>query len=451
MSKPVFLVGTDGQLERAQQLAARGELVSAELTLRNLVQAAPQTPQAWLMLSELAQHRGDAAQAQACLVRAEAAVGAGDPDLGLALADAKARQGNIVGSIASIEAVLAANPARHDAWLHMAEKLEWAGRPELAVRAAYQGLVRGRQAGMFLGRESTPTEWQDVITGVVASVNQAREAVVDAVVERQTAQWGRDDMRRFMRAAAVFLGRETCTPPNPHQAPKYFYFPGLPDGPYHDPFLHPWTQSLVDAWETIRDEGLQLLRTAGALEDFMGFKPGEQTEGYVSGTGPKPAWDAFFFYRHGKTYAENHQCAPKTAALLQAAELCHIRGQAPEVCFSVLQPGTHLLPHYGVTNARLVMHLPLIVPPDCALNVLDEGAHHWREGEPMMFDDSFQHEAWNRSDRPRMILLMDCWNPHLTPVERVAVRALIENISAFENLEPGTVAAALQAPAGSAA
>ena len=47
----------------------------------------------------------------------------------------------------------------------------------------------------------------------------------------------------------------------------------------------------------------------------------------------------------------------------------------------------------------------------------------------MMFDDTYLHEAWNRSDRTRLILLMDCWNPHLAPVERAAVTAIVETVS----------------------
>jgi aspartate beta-hydroxylase len=98
----------------------------------------------------------------------------------------------------------------------------------------------------------------------------------------------------------------------------------------------------------------------------------------------------------------------------------------------VLNPQTHIKPHYGVTNTRLVMHLPLLVPPDCALNVIDAGAHVWQEGRLVMFDDTFEHEAWNRSDSTRVILLMDCWNPHLTPVEQQACTRLIEMISSLK-------------------
>jgi aspartate beta-hydroxylase len=78
------------------------------------------------------------------------------------------------------------------------------------------------------------------------------------------------------------------------------------------------------------------------------------------------------------------------------------------------------------------MHLPLIVPSNCALNLIDAGEHHWREGELVMFDDTFQHEAWNRSDRTRIILLMDCWNPHLSEVEKMAVKQIIETITGLE-------------------
>jgi aspartate beta-hydroxylase len=78
------------------------------------------------------------------------------------------------------------------------------------------------------------------------------------------------------------------------------------------------------------------------------------------------------------------------------------------------------------------MHLPLLVPSDCALNLIGVGEHQWQEGRLVMFDDTFQHEAWNRSESTRIVLLMDCWNPHLTPVERVAVKQLIEIISGYQ-------------------
>lgn len=423
-------------LERIRALAAQGQLLSAEVALRALVQQHAGLTEAWMMLAELAEHRGDAEQAMACVRQARDGQ-PDEPELGLQLAEWQARAGQLAEAVATIEQVLQLHPQHFVAWLALGEALELAGRPELAARARFQGVNRGQKAGYLLNMQSTPSAWQPVIGRIIAQVNAAHQHCVDEALADLRGRFGAAELKRVDRAAAGYLRREQHAPPNPHQAPKFFFFPGLPDGPYHDPYLHPWTHTLVDAWQQIREEAQALLHTEGALEDFLGFKAGQSTEGYLGGAGPKPAWDAFFFYRHGQVYESNHQRAPKTSALLKAADLCHVAGQAPEVCFSVLQPGTHLMPHYGVTNTRLVMHLPLIVPPDCALNVLGEGVHEWREGVPMMFDDSFQHEAWNRSDRPRMILLMDCWNPHLSAIEREATRHLIEQISTFENIEPG--------------
>jgi aspartate beta-hydroxylase len=87
-----------------------------------------------------------------------------------------------------------------------------------------------------------------------------------------------------------------------------------------------------------------------------------------------------------------------------------------------------------------VMHLPLVVPSDCALRLVDRGEHVWREGELVLFDDTYLHEAWNRSDRTRVVLLMDCWNPHLTAVEKQALVLLIEAIGGLHR-RGGTAAA----------
>jgi aspartate beta-hydroxylase len=100
------------------------------------------------------------------------------------------------------------------------------------------------------------------------------------------------------------------------------------------------------------------------------------------------------------------------------------------VLFSVFTTGTHLLPHRGVTNTRVVGHLPLLVPEDCALSVGGE-IHVWRPGEVVVFDDTYEHEAWNRSPRTRVVMIFDTWNPYLTEAERAAVTDLVTAIGDF--------------------
>ena len=91
--------------------------------------------------------------------------------------------------------------------------------------------------------------------------------------------------------------------------------------------------------------------------------------------------------------------------------------------FSALAPDTEIPPHTGETNARLVVHLPLIVPESCSYRV---GFQHrsWKEGELLVFDDTIEHTARNNSDQLRVVLIFDVWNPLLTLEEREVVRTL---------------------------
>ena len=101
---------------------------------------------------------------------------------------------------------------------------------------------------------------------------------------------------------------------------------------------------------------------------------------------------------------------------LQQVPLCTIAGRTPSVLFSLLRPGTRIRPHHGFTNARLICHLPLIVPSDRALRVGNE-TRAWREGELFIFDDSIEHAAWNLSKELRVVLLFDVWRPELSDKE----------------------------------
>jgi aspartate beta-hydroxylase len=100
------------------------------------------------------------------------------------------------------------------------------------------------------------------------------------------------------------------------------------------------------------------------------------------------------------------------------------------VLFSLLRPGARIPPHHGFTNARLICHLPLIVPPQCALRVGNE-TRSWTEGEVVLFDDSIEHEAWNSSNEPRIVMIFDVWRPELSAEERDLVAAVLAAVDSF--------------------
>ena len=88
-----------------------------------------------------------------------------------------------------------------------------------------------------------------------------------------------------------------------------------------------------------------------------------------------------------------------------------------------LRPGARIPPHAGVMNARLICHLPLIVPQPSGFRVGNE-TRAWEEGKLLVFDDSIEHEAWNDSAEDRVVLIFDIWRPELSEADRRAVTAI---------------------------
>lgn len=118
------------------------------------------------------------------------------------------------------------------------------------------------------------------------------------------------------------------------------------------------------------------------------------------------SWKVFSFIFFNIKFLNNAMLCPKIAELIYSI---------PEILscdFSNIEAKTKILPHKGYTKMVLRCHLPLIVPNEelCALRVGNE-TRHWKEGELLIFDDSFEHEAWNNSESNRVVLMFDIPNP----------------------------------------
>lgn len=164
--------------------------------------------------------------------------------------------------------------------------------------------------------------------------------------------------------------------------------PGLQhDCWFYDPDQFPFTRRLTHAWPQIRRE-LEALRSG----DFVAWP-----EKYLyDGKG----WDTFGLFALGVRIDRNCRLCPHTADALESIPGLVSAG------FSCLAPGTHIDPHTGYPDGLLRCHLGVVVPEACGLRVAHE-VRHWREGRCLVFDDTAEHEAWNRSDRTRVVLLLD--------------------------------------------
>lgn len=423
---------TEDLLQQARQLDISGQTPRAEVLCLQVLDRSPGHAGATLMAARFATVRRDLERA-ASLLQAAFDRHPEDPELAIQFALALAACGRLQDAVAPLEQMVAIAPDTHLAWLILSLVRDRLADAQGALTAAYNAVTRAQRAGLWLDEATTPKEWLRPVVQAMERVRLGRRELFLGSFAALRAQHGSDSLKRMDRALAAYLKEVDATPPDKRQRPKFFYFPDLPDAPYHDPTLQPWSNRLVEAFPDMRAEALSVLHEqAQLLPDFIPPPKDPSQQPFLGGTSASPKWQAYFFYRHGRRFDANHARCPVTSSVLESIELCRIADQAPEICFSVLNPQTHILPHYGVTNTRLVMHLPLIVPRDCALNVVDAGPHAWVEGQPMMFDDTYLHEAWNRSDSARVILLMDCWNPHLTAVERLACTQLIEMISSLK-------------------
>lgn len=423
----------DTRLLEAHACARRGEVLKAELLYAGVLRDDQGCAEAARAIAGLAAHRQDWARALHHYQLADSSQ-PGDEATQIEMAQVLCQVDQPDAAAGVLRRALETRPDQPLAWLLLGDVLELLGQTLAACKARFQAIARAHKLGQWTSVENTSPVLLEQVTRTMAKVQVERRDHLLASFDSTRQAFGAKALERIERALLGYLGEVDTTPPDPRQRPKFLYIPGLPDLPFHAPQLQPWSAQLAAGWKDLRAEASELLGDQQNFESFLGLKPGQSHAQYVGGDGPCPSWDAFFFYRHGKRFDANHARCPRTSALLDTLTLCEIKSQAPEVCFSVLSPGSKIMPHHGVTNSRLVMHLPLLVPPDCALNIVNVGEHCWREGELMMFDDTFAHEAWNHSDQARVILLMDCWNPHLSSVEQTAVKQLVEAIDAFENV-----------------
>ena len=131
-------------------------------------------------------------------------------------------------------------------------------------------------------------------------------------------------------------------------------------------------------------------------------------------------WTVYLLHHMGVAIEQAVARCPRTVAainLLPRACTDHAWG---DFIFSAMAGGAHLRPHCSVDNLRVRIHLGISIPDKCSLRVGSE-TRAWEEGKCLVFEDSFEHEVWNRSDSRRIVLIVDLWHPDLSDVE---VRAL---------------------------
>ncbi len=214
------------------------------------------------------------------------------------------------------------------------------------------------------------------------------------------------------------------------QRPSVFYFPGLPQRRFFEVEEFPWLQPMLELLPAMQAE----LAAVQADEGSESFVP------YVTGSTDRPVpnnplyqdprWGAHYFWKDGAEVAAAAARCPATMAALAIAPMPRIPGRAPTALWSRLKPGTHIAPHHGMLNTRLICHVPIRTAPDCTLRVGSE-TRTWETGKPLIFDDSMEHEARNAGGEERVVLLFEVWRPEIAEEDRAAIARIFQAIDSY--------------------
>jgi beta-hydroxylase len=169
----------------------------------------------------------------------------------------------------------------------------------------------------------------------------------------------------------------------------------------YDNAAFPWAAGIEREWRAIRDELDRVLVRKADLPNVQDITAD------AAAISRDEAWKIFPLIAYGIRSQPNIDLCPHTWRIVQ-----RIPGLETAM-FSVLEPGKRIPPHRGPYNGVLRLHLGLLIPePHERLGLrVGPDQHHWQEGRVLIFDDAYEHEAWNETEQVRAVLFVDFAKP----------------------------------------
>jgi hypothetical protein len=322
-------------------------------------------------------------------------------------------------ALAALDRVLALDPGNPFALLIKGDVLARSGDERAGVSYYRMGIRHARRLPQLPGDLAERVGRAEAAVGVA-------EARFTRQLDEALAGHGIDAIpSRFSEALAIAAG----TQPIYLQQPTSFYFPGLPQAAWYSPEQFEWVAEMESAVPAMRSEIEQVLADEHGLEPYVQEQPDRPSRGHSLLNDAR--WSAFHLWQAGERVEDNASRCPLIMRILERPPIPRIHGRSPMALISILRPGTHIPPHNGMLNTRLICHIPLVVPPGCRLRVGAE-TREVVEGKAMIFDDSVEHEAWNDGGSVRAVLLFEIWRPELSEAEKVALTTMFEAVTGYD-------------------
>lgn len=177
-----------------------------------------------------------------------------------------------------------------------------------------------------------------------------------------------------------------------------------PAPPIFDVNLFPSHSIIKSGWKDIQREALALYSKKDKLSNMSFYGPHNN----FTGVDTEKGWKTFILKWYQEPAEATTRACPRTSQIIAACPDVHA------AMFSILEPGKRIPEHRGPSTAFLRYHMGLKVPkaPGCYITV-DGQRLHWKEGEAIVFDDTYPHSVQNATDEPRIILFIDIERPAL--------------------------------------
>ena len=409
-------------IETAAQASASGRVQEADRLVRQAEAEAPRHP---LVLNETARRHlmnGDAAGAHALLTQAVSQESS-NASLWLNLAAALRGLKREDEERAAIDKALTLEPRNLRALLQKASLQEISGQVRAAAMT-YRHVLQSVPSGSLPPQSLRPV-FQHALQFVAAN-DRELEQFIESRLKNLRERHKDEPLQRFDRCLETLLRKKPVYRPQP----SFMYFPRLPAIEFYDRSEFPWLDSIEAATDDIRAELINVLQEGpSVLMPYVDIPAGMPLDQWRE-LNQSRRWGVYYLWQEGVAIPEHIARFPRTVAALEAWPRCEVPGCSPTAVFSILDAKTRIPGHTGVSNTRLIVHLPLIVPPGCGFRVGAE-QREWHPGKAFVFDDTFEHEAWNDSDVPRAVLILDIWSPHLSAAERDMVRQVTADVGEF--------------------
>lgn len=405
----------------------RGDDKRAAQLWERLLEAAPRHPHALRVLGQRAFRAGDLQRAHA-LLSTLVEVDERDPQHWVNLAVVCLGMKDEAGEEAAIHGALKADPMHLLGLILRANMYERQGKRHEAA-SAYGAVATVAPPLDRLAPELRPAVQQAL--AYQERYQREYSAFLDDYLTPAGRELGGEDLKRFRESLDIMLGRKRRY----DSQSALFHFHGLAPVTFFDRKLFPWLDAFEANTGVIRDEFLAVLAEDNGFTPYLTYRDDQPLNQWAE-LNQSLRWSAFHLVEAGQVTQPNASRCPRTMELLAGAPQPDQPGRTPVAMFSMLKPKTRIPPHCGVSNVRLVTHVPLIIPPGCGFRVGND-VREWVPGQAWVFDDTIEHEAWNDSEQLRAILMFDVWHPHLSEAERRMVSALAAGIRAFTNIDGG--------------